>query len=127
MFVRIQLKVLAITADGASTNCLFFKLHNPNATHDEITYRVFNQHNPDGRYLYNIFSDALHQIKTVSNAWESKKRQLWVRKMCYLIMYVNHLLLVYSVMGRISAGVILRNFIRMTRVLTDQLPDLHLS
>ena len=30
----------------------------------------------------------------------------------------------YSVMGRISAGVILRNSIRMTRVLTDQLPDL---
>ena len=33
----IQLKVLAlITADGASSNCLFFKLHNPNAYPDNI-------------------------------------------------------------------------------------------
>ena len=47
-----------------------------------------------------IFSDALHQIKTVSNAGESKKRQLWVRKMCYLIMCVNHLLLVYKCNGK---------------------------
>ena len=74
---RIQLKVLAITADGASTNGLFFKIHNPNATPDEITYKVYNPHAPDGRFLY-FFSDAPHLIKTVRNAWESKKGPLWV-------------------------------------------------
>jgi hypothetical protein len=73
---RIQLKVLAITADGASTNRLFLKIHNPNATPDEITYKVYNPHAPDGRFLY-FFSDAPHLIKTVRNAWESKKRPLW--------------------------------------------------
>ena len=45
---RIELNVLAIAADRASTNRLFFKLHNPNATPDEITYRVFNPYGPDG-------------------------------------------------------------------------------
>lgn len=74
---RMQLKVLAITADGASTNRLFFKMHNPNAAADEITYKVYNPHAPDGRFLY-FFSDAPHLMKTVRNAWESKKRQLWV-------------------------------------------------
>lgn len=74
---RMQLKVLAITADGASTNRLFLKMHNPNAAADEITYKVYNPHAPDGRFLY-FFSDAPHLMKTVRNAWESKKRQLWV-------------------------------------------------
>ena len=74
---RMQLKVLALTADGASSNRLFFKLHNPNAGPHDITYKVYNPYSPDGRFLY-FFSDPPHLIKTVRNAWESNKRPLWV-------------------------------------------------
>ena len=74
---RMQLKVLAITADGATTNHLFFKIHNPNAATDDITHKVCNPHAPDGWNLY-FFSDTPHLIKTVRNAWESKNRALWV-------------------------------------------------
>ena len=59
---RMQLKVLAITADGATTNHLFFKIHNPNAATDDITHKVCNLHAPDGRNLY-FFSDTPHSLK----------------------------------------------------------------
>ena len=72
---RMQLRVLAITADGATTNHLFFKIHNHNAAADEVTYKVYNPHAPD---CFVLFSDAPHLIKTVINAWESKKQTLWV-------------------------------------------------
>lgn len=72
---RLSLKVLAITADGASTNRLFFKLHSPSSAPKEVTYKVYNPHSRDGHYIY-FFSDPPHLIKT---AWMSKKRPLWVR------------------------------------------------
>ena len=114
---RIQLKVLAITADGASTNRLFFKIHNPNATRDAITYKVYNPHAPDGRFLY-FFSDAPHLIKTVRNAWESKKRTLWVRyancykSLCHRFHAQSYY---FSVTAGISVGDIWRSCTRMTR------------
>lgn len=103
---RIQLKVLAITADGQSSNRLFFKLHNPNASPNEITYRVYNPHSPDNRFLY-FFSDVPHLVKTVRNAWESKKRLLWVRKLHYFYVcgsYYHNVCC--SVMERKSPGII---------------------
>ena len=69
---RIGLKVLAVTADGASTNRLFFKLHKPGVLPNEILHKVFNPFSRDGRHLY--FSDLPHLIKTVRNAWENKRR-----------------------------------------------------
>jgi len=74
---RLSLKVLAVTADGASTNRLFFKLHSPSSASKEVTYKVYNPHSQEGRYIY-FFSDPPHLIKTVRNAWMSKKRPLWV-------------------------------------------------
>ena len=74
---RIGFKVLAVTADGASTNRLFFKLHKPGVLPNEISNKVFNPFSRDGRQLY-FFSDPPHLIKTVRNAWENKRRPLWV-------------------------------------------------
>ena len=75
---RVGLKVLALTADGASMNRLFFRLHHPESPRNEVTYKVCNPHSPDARSLY-FFSDAPHLIKTVRNAFKSDKRLLWVR------------------------------------------------
>ena len=74
---RLSLKVMAITADGASTNRLFFRLHSSSSAREEVTYRVWNPYSREGRYVY-FFSDAPHLIKTVRNAWVNSKRPLWV-------------------------------------------------
>ena len=74
---RLTLKVMAITADGASINRRFFKLHSAGSTPEAIVYKAQNPHSRDGRDIY-FFSDVPHLIKTVRNAWESKKRPLWV-------------------------------------------------
>ena len=66
---RVGLKVLTITADGASTNRLFFWLHNPKSGQDEIIYKVSNPYCHDGRSLY-FFSDSPHLIKLVRNSLE---------------------------------------------------------
>ena len=71
---RMGLKVLAATADGASTNRRLIKLHTPGR---EVSYRVINPHAPEKRFLYFI-SDPPHLIKTVRNAWANPKRNLWV-------------------------------------------------
>lgn len=53
---RLSLKVWAITADGASTNRLFFKLHSPGAS--EITYMYctrFPTHTHETVVVYTFF------------------------------------------------------------------------
>ena len=74
---RMGLKVLAATADGASTNRRLMKIHHNRG--DDMTHKVINPYAPESekRFLYFI-SDPPHLIKTVRNAWASGKRQLWV-------------------------------------------------
>lgn len=72
---RMGLKVLAATADGASTNRKLFNLHRKKR--GDVTYRVSNPYATDDRFLY-FFSDPPHLLKTVRNAWANSKRQLWV-------------------------------------------------
>ena len=72
---RNGLKVLAATADGASTNRRLIKLHSSKS--GEVVYKVVNPHSRDRRYLY-FFADPPHLLKTVRNAWASPKRHLWV-------------------------------------------------
>ncbi|KAL5497084.1 hypothetical protein EMCRGX_G013484 [Ephydatia muelleri] len=61
-------KVLAITADGASSNRRFFKLHDPTA---KFLHKTLNTHDPD-RYIF-FFSDPPHLIKTTRNCWSRCK------------------------------------------------------
>ena len=84
---RLSLQVRAITADGASTNRFFFKLHSPGASPGQITYKVYNPYSQEGCHAY-FFSDSPHLIKTVRNAWENKRRPLWV--CCSIIRTVLH-------------------------------------
>lgn len=74
---RIGFKVLAATADGASTNRHLFKLHGTTAKAGEIPYKVPNPYSVDKRFLF-FFSDPPHLLKTVRNAWANPKRELWV-------------------------------------------------
>ena len=67
---RNGLKVLAATADGASTNRRLIKLHSSKS--GEVVYKVVNPHSRDRRYLY-FFADPPHLLKTVRNAWASPK------------------------------------------------------
>ena len=70
---RCGLKVMALTCDGASVNRRLFKLHQ---TGKQLVYKVVNPFATE-RYVY-FFSDPPHLLKTVRNAWQSKKRPLWV-------------------------------------------------
>ena len=84
-------KVIAVTADGASCNRKFFRMHQSSdndaddqeddATEDEsedetfsdefkVTYKTTNIYSPDKRPLYFI-SDVPHLIKTVRNCWSN--------------------------------------------------------
>ena len=65
------LKLLCITADGASSNRRFFLMHDPGAA---FVNKVLNPHSLD-RYIY-FFSDPPHLIKTTRNCWSRNK--LWV-------------------------------------------------
>ena len=68
---RNGLKVLAATADGASTNRRLIKLHSNKS--GEVVYKVVNPHSRDRRYLY-FFADPTHLLKTVRNTWANSKR-----------------------------------------------------
>ena len=78
------LKVLPMTADGASSNRRIFKIHIPISS-IEITYKVKNPYATDGRTVY-FLSDPPHLMKTVRNCLASKSRKLWVSYM-YVILF----------------------------------------
>jgi len=68
-----QLKVLAVTCDGASSNRKFFKMHLWMKEHDDetldnvdVTYKTKNLHSTDGRFIYFI-ADQPHLLKTARN------------------------------------------------------------
>ena len=69
----IGLKVICISADGASPNRKFFKMHKAaneaNKEQTEYTYRTKNRYAPKGdRWIYFI-SDPPHLIKTARTAF----------------------------------------------------------
>ena len=65
---NIGLKVIAATADGASPNHKFFRMHKPLAGDAEtaVAYRSENLYSEDKRFIY-FFADAPHLIKTTRN------------------------------------------------------------
>ena len=71
---RQDLRVLAITCDGASTNRRLWKMHSAG---EALTYKVTNVFSQPMRPLFFI-SDPSHLIKTIRNCWWNEKRELWV-------------------------------------------------
>lgn len=74
---RCGFKVMAITADGASSNRKFFRIHSS----ANLTYKTPNPYTSEDRNIY-FFSDVPHLIKTTRNCWLQSSvkgtRNLWV-------------------------------------------------
>jgi biotin operon repressor len=75
------LKVIATTADGASANRKFFKMHKQASGKDsEVVYKTVNVYSPEKRPLFFI-SDVPHLIKTVCNCWSNSGAHNYTRTM----------------------------------------------
>lgn len=86
---RLGFKVLVITADGASANRKFFRMHHDGGK-DDICYKTKNPYAEDGCNIYFV-SDVPHLAKMVRNCWSHSyghghTRKLWVSK-CFLDPY----------------------------------------
>lgn len=66
-------KVIAATADGASPNRAFLRIHSPSKKGNKTK----NPFTLEDRYVH-FFSDPPHLLKTIRNCIASNKRQLWV-------------------------------------------------
>ena len=74
-----MLQVLSITADGASSNRLLFKLLSSGSGSESgvVPHKIRNPFSDDERNIFFI-SDPPHLLKTIRNCVSSKKRDLWV-------------------------------------------------
>ena len=79
----INLKVIAATADGASPNRKFFKMHKKldGGSGKNIIYRTKNLFSNDNRFIF-FFADVPHLIKTSRNCLSNsgsgcKSRYMW--------------------------------------------------
>ena len=82
---RLGFKVLVITADGASANRKFFRMHHDGGK-DSICYKTKNPYAKEERNVYFV-SDVPHLKKTVRNCWSHSyghghTRKLWVSTTC---------------------------------------------
>ncbi len=73
---RCGFMVVAATADGASPNRTFMRIHRDLGS-SCFPYKVRNPFASTERFIHFI-SDLPHLLKTTRNCWLSKKRQLWV-------------------------------------------------
>ena len=68
MLQLVGLTVVSVVADGATSNCRFFRLHKIlKYQKSGVTYMAPNISLP-GSNVY-VMADALHLLKTVRNAW----------------------------------------------------------
>lgn len=79
---KLGLKVLVVTADGASPNRKFFRMHKK--TGEGLCYKTANPYTDEKRALY-FMSDVPHLVKTSRNCWSHSfahgcSRKLWVQK-----------------------------------------------
>lgn len=70
---RCDLKVVAVTADGAAPNRAFFRLHGL----EKESYKIINPFSEEKRHIH-CLSDSPHLLKTIRNCLASNKRLLWV-------------------------------------------------
>ena len=80
---HLEMKVITVTANGASCNKKFFHMHKTGTSEEEFVYKTTNIVSQERRPIFFI-SDVPHQIKTVRNAWANsgsheRSRQLHVR------------------------------------------------
>lgn len=81
-------RVIATTADGASSNRKFFKMHKQASGNDNrVVYKTVNVYSPEKRPLFFI-SDVPHLIKTVRNCWSNSfahkhTRTMKVSRTCF--------------------------------------------
>lgn len=68
-------EVIAVTADGASTNQRFFQLHD--ISKKVLPHMTRNPYASEECNIY-FFSDVPHLLKTARNGLATKKRSLWV-------------------------------------------------
>lgn len=66
-------KVLALTADGASCNRKFFKMH-------QSIHKTLNPFSSNNRCIF-FFSDVPHLVKTVRNCWANSFGHSMTRKL----------------------------------------------
>jgi len=99
---KCGVKVLFVTADGASTNRALFQKHDSSSS---MVYKVPNKY-ADDRNIY-FFSDPPQLTKTTRNCWASQNRKLMVCLIAYKYFFTYDF---RSVMGSISLGNILRLF-----------------
>ena len=78
------LKVIAVTADGASSNRRFFHMHN--SGQKRLVYRTKNIYADDNRSIYFI-SDPPNLVKTIRNCWSHSYGQHCSRKMFVSLNY----------------------------------------
>ncbi len=84
-----DLKVIALSCDGASTNRCFFKMYS-SSKNDLPAYKTRNPYRNEDRQIYFI-SDVPHLMKTVRNAWSHSfahggHRPMWVRACMFLML-----------------------------------------
>ena len=73
----VGFKVVAVTCDGASTNRSFMDMHGRSTVADPIC-RAINPYDEDYTREVFLLNDPPHLLKCARNAWENKKRALWV-------------------------------------------------
>ena len=76
---KLGFKVMVITADGASCNRKFFRMHGDGS---EVCYKTKNPYTSEDRSIFFV-SDPPHLIKTTRNCWShshahGNTRDLWV-------------------------------------------------
>ncbi len=77
---RCGFMVVVATADGASPNRTFMRIHHA-LDGDSFPHKVLNPFASKERFIHFI-SDPPHLMKTARNCWSSKKRRLWVSLKC---------------------------------------------
>ena len=76
-------KVIAATADGASPNRAFLRMHFPKSKNNH-DYKTKNPFTTEERYIY-FFSDPPHLLKTIRNCLANANRTLWVSLIWYTL------------------------------------------
>ena len=76
-------KVIVATADGASPNRAFPRIHFPTSKNNH-DYKTNNPFTTEERYIY-FFSDPPHLLKMIRNCLANANRTLWVRLIWYTL------------------------------------------
>ena len=69
------LKVISVTADGASPNRKLFRMYHTPSDDSTFIHKALNPYSPDGRRWLFIFADPPHLMKTVRNCWSHSGSQ----------------------------------------------------